>query len=380
MSNILIINFFYGDKRVPTARMISDIVELIDSKTNHSHILSSDQDYKNLKVNKIDEYYLKIILKKLMTIIKKFFFYFRIIAHFYKNNNYSKCIMLTDPPMINLIAPILKIKNPNLKIYLWTMDLYPEAFYVSRIFPLNSNLIFSFLKFLNNYSFKFIDKFILLGNCQMNEMKKYSNFNINNSKIIPPWDLRKITNFDNNKMSTFLLRNNLLGKKIILYAGNIGKAHSIETIIKLIKYLNNLNNDYFFLFSCVGSKKKLLIDNLHLCANCMVTSYFKEEETSYLLNSAYCHLITLEDSWKNIVYPSKLFGIIKTKKPVIYIGPKENDISEFIEKNGFGFSFKNDEKIENIVNTIFSLKDLNSDLDFFIDNKNPYHVKEFLEI
>ena len=44
------------------------------------------------------------------------------------------------------------------------------------------------------------------------------------------------------------------------------------------------------------------------------------------------------------------------------------------------FFFKNDEKIENIVNTIFSLKDLNSDLDFFIDNKNPYHVKEFLEI
>ena len=43
--------------------MISDIVELIDSKNNHSHILSSDQDYKNLKVNKIDEYYLKIILK-----------------------------------------------------------------------------------------------------------------------------------------------------------------------------------------------------------------------------------------------------------------------------------------------------------------------------
>ena len=127
-------------------------------------------------------------------------------------------------------------------------------------------------------------------------------------------------------------------------------------------------------------QKKLLIDNLHLCTNCMVTNYFKEEETSYLLNSAYCHLITLEDSWKNIVYPSKLFGIIKTKKPVIYIGPKENDISEFIEKNGFGFSFKNDEKIENIVNTIFSLKDLNSDLDFFIDNKNPYHVKEFLEI
>ena len=124
MSNILIINFFYGDKRVPTARMISDIVELIDSKNNHSHILSSDQDYKNLKVNKIDEYYLKIILKKFMTIIKKFFFYFRIIAHFYKNNNYYKCIMHRSS-MINLIAPILKFKNPNLKIYLWTMDLYP---------------------------------------------------------------------------------------------------------------------------------------------------------------------------------------------------------------------------------------------------------------
>ena len=32
----------------------------------------------------------------------------------------------------------------------------------------------------------------------------------------------KIINFDDDKMSTFLLRNNLLGK-IILYAGNIEK-------------------------------------------------------------------------------------------------------------------------------------------------------------
>ena len=51
----------------------------------------------------------------------------------------------------------------------------------------------------------------------------------------------------------------------------------------------------FFYFH-VWVQKKLLIDNLHLCTNCMVTNYFKEEETSYLLNSAYCHLITLEDS------------------------------------------------------------------------------------
>ena len=48
-----------------------------------------------------------------------------------------------------------------------------------------------------------------------------------------------------------------------------------------------------FLFSCVGSKKKLLIDNLHLCTNCMVTNYFKEEETSYLLIHL-LHLITLK--------------------------------------------------------------------------------------
>jgi hypothetical protein len=67
-----------------------------------------------------------------------------------------------------------------------------------------------------------------------------------------------------------------------------------------------------------------------------VTGYASEEETPRLLASARVHLITMSPGWEGIVVPSKLYGCIRTGRPVLFIGPENADTAREIRANDWG--------------------------------------------
>ena len=116
------------------------------------------------------------------------------------------------------------------------MDLYPEALKASKIFLLNNIIIFKILKFIKNISLKYVDKMINLGLGQKRLLNKYSNSKKIIAHISHPWDLRLIQKITKKTKDKFLKKYNIIDKKIVLYAGNIGLAHSINTLINLINF------------------------------------------------------------------------------------------------------------------------------------------------
>jgi hypothetical protein len=79
----------------------------------------------------------------------------------------------------------------------------------------------------------------------------------------------------------------------------------------------------FGLFSSLGAKIE-------------ITGYASEEETPGLLASARVHLITMSPGWEGIVVPSKLYGCIRTGRPVLFIGPEKADTAREILANDWG--------------------------------------------
>ncbi|MFM8718173.1 MAG: hypothetical protein ACKOFH_01380, partial [Chthoniobacterales bacterium] len=67
-----------------------------------------------------------------------------------------------------------------------------------------------------------------------------------------------------------------------------------------------------------------------------VSGYASEEETPRLLASARVHLITMSPGWEGIVVPSKLYGCIRTGRPVLFIGPENADTAREIRANDWG--------------------------------------------
>jgi hypothetical protein len=257
------------------------------------------------------------------------------------------------------------------------MDLYPEALYASKIFPFQNRFVFKLLRSIKNYSLKYVDKMINLSESQNKILKQYLNTKKIITKIIHPWDLRDIKVKKKN-IKKFLIKYNLTKKKIVLYAGNIGAAHSVDTLIELINFSEKKNKEFYFIFACIGKKKQKLLSYLRFNKNVLITSYFSKRETSYLLNSAFCHLVTLEDNWAGIVYPSKIFGIIKTKKPIVYIGPNNTDIDKFIRLNKYGITFRNSEKPSKILESIEIFSKTNKLTRVNSYSKNPKKIVNFI--
>ncbi len=378
MSKVLIINYFFGDDRVPTARMVNDIcLELKKNKIDFK-IFCSKTNYKNIISNR---------RKKSYEINSHRFFNFKLInylifylsAIFYIcNSKYNKILILTDPPFFIFFSPIIKLFNPKSEIIYWTMDLYPEALRASKIFFLNNIIIFKTLKFIKNFSLKYVDKMINLGFGQKAIFNKYSNSKKIKTYISHPWDLRSIKKIEKKAKYKFLKKYNFINKKIVLYAGNIGLAHSINTLVDLINFSEKKKTELFFVFACKGKNKKKLLNQLRFKKNVLITDYFSSKETPQLLSTAYCHIITLENDWADVVYPSKLFGIIKTKKPVIFIGPSRSDIAKFIKLKKYGKVFKNGEKPYKIFKTIEFISNISSLNVVSNYNKNPKEIVKFV--
>lgn len=380
MNEIIVVNYFYGDNRIPTARMVGDLCEIFYSKKISFRVLSSKSLYKKLNNNEINSKFEKFIIRSStfsnFQFVNKLLFTFAFITHLLKNN-YKKCLLLTDPPLMIFFLPLIKKLKPNIEIIYWTMDLYPEALFASKIFPFNLKFVNKLFIWFKDISLKNINKMVNLSYCQNNLFSKYKNTKHIITKIIYPWDLRNMK-INKHKLNEFKKKYPYLNKKVFLYAGNLGRAHSIKTLISFINYCDrHSKDDFLFLFACTGYKKKTIEYNLSNNRNVIIQDYFSLEETAYLFNSIYCHIITLDDDWEGIVLPSKFFGIFKSNKPSLYIGPQKSDIAKLIKRNNLGVAFENGENPINIYNSLKLLpKKINIMTETF--DKNPEKFVNFI--
>ena len=90
-------------------------------------------------------------------------------------------------------------------------------------------------------------------------------------------------------------------------------------------------------------------------ASVEVTGYASEEETPGLLASARVHLITMSPGWEGIVVPSKLYGCIRTGRPVLFIGPENADTGREICANDWGMVLPPGSSGEKVAGAILEL-------------------------
>jgi hypothetical protein len=153
--------------------------------------------------------------------------------------------------------------------------------------------------------------------------------------VVPPWDDR----------GNIALATEESLRNLALYAGNLGEAHCFEEILAAVPFLPA---DWRIRFAVRGAKSaglKAAANELksprdqeakRLGAEVEVTGYASEEETPRLLASARVHLITMSPGWEGIVVPSKLYGCIRTGRPVLFVGPENADTAREIRANDWG--------------------------------------------
>jgi len=215
-------------------------------------------------------------------------------------------------------------------------------------------------------AYKFVDKIVVLSD----GFKK-----VLTERGVPDQKIEVIHNWSldiNDQVDTKDVLREKVGftKFTILFAGNMGPAQSLETIINAAKDLKDENIEFAFVGSGL-SKDKLekLAQSLN---NVKFYGRVSKEEIGNYLDAADVLLVHLKrDELFEVTIPSKIQAYLKCGKPIL-VGVL-GDARNMIEGNGAGISFlpEDVESLKSAVKKMLSFN--NSDLEIMGNNGKKFY-------
>jgi hypothetical protein len=120
----------------------------------------------------------------------------------------------------------------------------------------------------------------------------------------------------------------LVDRKVLLYSGNYGVAHEIDTVVKgLILHHDNGSGSFGLWLNATGSGVDSVIAPLRAAGIPFArTDPVALEQLPAILAAADVHLIALRPAFSGLVVPSKIYGCLQSGRPILFVGPKTSDV------------------------------------------------------
>jgi len=131
---------------------------------------------------------------------------------------------------------------------------------------------------------------------------------------------------------------NLSGRSVLLYSGNLGIAHDVETPIRAMAMLRSSVPDLVLVFIGKGSRlaeARALADELAIGDVVRFHDFVPFDLLPHSLGLADAALVTLRPGFEGLVVPSKLLGYMARSIPTLYVGP-DSDVARFVKASGGG--------------------------------------------
>ncbi len=235
-------------------------------------------------------------------------------------------VTMTTPPLLSLIGTLMQ-KLRGVRHYIWEMDLYPDIAVALGVLAPGSPLT-RVLGSLANYSRRQADGVIVLGPCMRDRVlaagvpagkihiaENWSDGALVRSRPFPPFE-----------------------RMVVLYWGNLGLAHDIDTIASAMEALNE-GDRFCFVFAGGGARRQELekICRSRSIDNVSWKPY--QEWASQGAHLAGCHigLVTQTPASLGSLVPSKIYPMLAAGRPVLFIGPRQATAALIVERYGCGW-------------------------------------------
>lgn len=138
---------------------------------------------------------------------------------------------------------------------------------------------------------------------------------------------------------------NLVDKFTVLYSGNMGRCHDLETILEAVKLLQAEPIQFVFIGN--GAKRQAFraeADQLGL-VNCQFLPYQDKENLPYSLTACDLSLVSVSPGMEGLVAPSKLYAALATGRPVGIICEQHSYLRKIVTNGDFGEAFNNGDAV-----------------------------------
>ena len=378
MKLLILSEFFYPD-RSSTPKVLTELAEDIVKGGIEVDVITSDTSYKgeNSDLNAREEYKginIKRVYSskfnrnsKLGRLVNYTTFFISSFISTLTKRDYDYILLVSNPPILPIIGYIINKLNKKPYIYL-LHDIYPDmAIKVGAI--RDGGFICKMMTLLNKKIYDRSYKVVVLGK-DMKENLLNKNVDEDKIEIITNWaDRKKIYKVD--KANKFSIKNNISETFNIVYTGNIGRFHDIDTILDTANDLKSYN-DIQFVFVGDGYKKQDIEKyvEIHKLNNIKILPYQYGEDYNQLLNSSDLFITTLDKGIEGLGVPSKTYSYLAAGKPIIAIMNRDSEIGNLVESSNIGIRVDSGD-YKKIKEFILKMK---KDKDKYNDIKNNVEV------
>ncbi len=252
-------------------------------------------------------------------------------------------LVLTSPPLIGVVAALagkcrrlLGRKSPVLVQHV--MDLYPEALSAHGMMQ-RGHPLYKLFHWANGLSLAACHSVVALGE-DMKDLilSKYpGRLDAGQLQVVQPWSEGDQLQPLPPSQCTLRRELGLEDSFNLVYSGNLGLAHDVETMVGAIE---QSKGDGSLKWIFIGSGKNL--EKLKARAEAEKWPHVRflpfapREQLCQSLHIADVHLVTQLPQWTGIVVPSKQFGIMAVGKPTLMVGPPGAEVSRVVIRHQCG--------------------------------------------
>lgn len=254
-------------------------------------------------------------------------------------------VTMTDPPLSILAGHFISRRKKCRHIH-WCQDLYPDVLpALGKHFPA---VLMRFIKSKTQRAMAACDRIIVIGRCMGRVLSKEGH-DPRLITFIPNWpDLELINPALEKGKNTASAPPHIYSKSYakppteqikaaprfrILYAGNLGLAHPIDTILDAAAILQTSEPAVEFVFVGEGKGHEALahrrsqkqLDNIRLMPY-QPASHLKD-----IMQSGDVHLISMAEDAAGFMVPCKLYSAFAAGRPCIFVGPPACETAKAIE-------------------------------------------------
>ena len=240
--------------------------------------------------------------------------------------------IVTNPPFAGLL-PLLCSNRYSLLVY----DVYPDALVAYQFFG-NQSFVTRLWRKANRKVFAKAAKIFTISN----GMKKVLSQYIGEEKItvIPVWTHNDFLKPVPKEMNLFIDQQNLQGKFLIVYSGNLGHSHDLEVLVEMAAKI--ADHRIHFVIIGDGDKKqglRELIEKKQL-SNCSLLPWQDVDMLPYSLSAADLAVVSLGKEASMLSVPSKTFNLLSTGAPLLCIAGRDSELEALVNQYHLGKCFK----------------------------------------
>lgn len=324
-----------------------------------------DKKIKHMNIDGIDIVSIKVKYSQQMSYISRIiaFIFFMMCSSIYlmKKRDFDIVFATSTPLSIAVPALVAKYRN-KIPFVFEVRDLWPE--YIEDFGIIKNRVLIKTLEKFCSFVYRKANHIIAISDSMANRIKNKYKINSNKLSVLPIGSWKDLKNgIDEEKINYYIEEFDIKDKFVIGYAGALGYANDVDSILRMAKFLKDYK-DIVFIIAGDGKEKNRMekeindndFKNIKLIGNYSqyeIVNIIKLFDIGYLSGREYNNegrkLMNAEDA-----LPNKFFDYILIGKPIL-INVK-GEITNLMKEYGMGL-YINDTDIKSIKDTILKLKD-----------------------